>query len=140
MGALSASQAAKAKAKENQRNADISAAQTQFSPWTGVQPQGFSYQDPNAAGGMLGGAASGALSGLMHKQANAGPPAPAAAGGGGAMAPGQSPYSSFGSAGEASGAAALGPQQGPGMSPWSGMEKKKNPFLYGNGGGGFSTT
>lgn len=64
---------AKAQKKANERNAKISAAQMEFSPWTGMSPQGFQSQAVDVAGSALGGAAKGALSGMIHNQANAKP-------------------------------------------------------------------
>lgn len=125
-GVVSGSLSAKAKAKENERNAKMAAAQTEFSPWTGAGPGQFSYQDPNAAGQMLGGGANGLAAGMMHNQANTKNPAPTEQPA--AQAPTQdmqSPYSSYGSVAEAQGA-----------SPWMGVQKKK-PTYYGGGDSGF---
>lgn len=135
MGVVNAQMAAKAKAKENQKNAEISAAETQYSPWTGIQPTKFQYQDPNATGNSIAQGAQGALSGAMFNSANKAPPAQTP---GAAQAAPTSPYSSMGSAEEANNAAVFGQQPGApqvgGQNPWMGM-KSKNPFLYGDRGG-----
>lgn len=62
----------KAAAKNNQRQADIAAAQTAYSPWTGIKPQGVNTTPTDEMGGALTGAVQGGLAGLMHNQANAG--------------------------------------------------------------------
>jgi hypothetical protein len=66
LGALSAANQRKAQQQQNQAQADISAAQTQYSPWTGVKPQAAQMQA--VTGDPLGGAAQGALSGAMFAQ------------------------------------------------------------------------
>jgi len=61
----------KAKAKAQQKQADISAAQTQYSPWTGQQAQEFNPQAIDGTGDALKGVAGGAFSGIMSNNANA---------------------------------------------------------------------
>jgi type II secretory pathway pseudopilin PulG len=63
LGAVQASQQRKAQQQANQQQANISAAQTEFSPWTKIQPQGFNPEAPTASA--LGGAVQGGLGGAM---------------------------------------------------------------------------
>lgn len=67
LGAVQGNQQRQAQAKANQQNADISAAQTQYSPWTNIKPQGV--QMGALGGGALGGAEQGALAGAMYSKA-----------------------------------------------------------------------
>jgi len=70
-GALSAHQANKsrqAQADANNQSAQISAAQQEFSPWTGITPQ--AVQTSPLGTDAIGGAAQGALSGAMFANAN----------------------------------------------------------------------
>lgn len=66
----------RAQVKQNESNANISAAQAQFSPWTGINPQSANQQavtaDPLSAG--FGGAIQGGLAGAMYNQQNKEPP------------------------------------------------------------------
>ena len=74
IGAVSQSSAAasqrKAQEDANKQAALTNAAQTEFSPWTGINPQGYKpvpvTGDPMGAG--LGGAVQGALGGVMFGQ------------------------------------------------------------------------
>jgi len=66
IGALSGAQQRKAQQEQNQAQADIAAAQTQYSPWTNIKPQAAQMQ--TVTGSPLGGAAQGALSGAMFAQ------------------------------------------------------------------------
>lgn len=61
---------ADAKQRQQETQGKIQAAQTQYSPWTNIQPQGMNAQAIDQGGEMLGGAASGGLAGLMMKQKN----------------------------------------------------------------------
>lgn len=63
LGAYNADQQRKAQQKQNQLSADITAAQTQYSPWTKITPQAFQGQAPT--GNAVAGAAEGALGGAM---------------------------------------------------------------------------
>lgn len=67
LGAVQGQQQRQAQAKANQQNADISAAQAQYSPWTNIKPQGV--QIGALGGGALGGAEQGALAGAMYSKA-----------------------------------------------------------------------
>jgi len=83
VGAVTAANSRKAAQEQNQKQAEMAAAQTQYSAWTGAAPGEFTPQA--VPGGALQGAATGALSGMMYKNANAKtpetptPPAEAAA-------------------------------------------------------------
>lgn len=71
VGAINANQQRKAQQKANQANANISAAQTQYSPWTGaaISSPKFEATPDNT----FGAAAQGALGGAMFaKRLNAG--------------------------------------------------------------------
>ena len=77
IGAVTADQQRRQAKKQNQQQASMAAAQTEFSPWTGLGAGSFS---PVSEGqGALAGGAQGALGGWMHKQANAKPEVPAPA-------------------------------------------------------------
>lgn len=67
VGAIMQGQQAKAQRKAQQQQANISAAQTEYSPWTGITPQQFNPQPITASA--LGGAVQGGLSGVMQEQA-----------------------------------------------------------------------
>lgn len=66
LGAAQGAQKRKAEQASNQANAELTAAQTEFSPWTHLQPQSFTSA-PVASSG-FGGAAQGALGGAMFGQ------------------------------------------------------------------------
>lgn len=68
IGALQGAQQRKAQQQANQQSANITAAQTEFSPWTKISPQGF--QATPITGNAFGGALQGGLSGAMFAQAN----------------------------------------------------------------------
>lgn len=53
----------------NERQAKMAAAQAQYSPWTGMKPDTPKMQPVDEVGGALTGAAQGALSGAMMKNA-----------------------------------------------------------------------
>jgi len=55
-----------AQQRQNQKQADISAAQTQYSPWTHLGASTPQMQAPTPSA--LGGAAQGALAGAMYSQ------------------------------------------------------------------------
>lgn len=112
----------KAKAKENQRQADIAAAQTQYSPWTGLAPQAYNPQSIDAGGDAMKAITSGVMSGVMHNKANPSGAEP-------------KKYSSYGSADEANAAAQIGSTGN--TFDWSGLQKKKT--LYPQGGSGFGS-
>ena len=59
---------ADAKQRQQEVQGKIQAAQTQYSPWTNIQPQGMTAQKIDQGGEMLGGAFSGGLAGLMMQQ------------------------------------------------------------------------
>lgn len=96
IGALQGLMGAKAQQKQNQTQADMAAAQTQFSPWTGMGAGKAQINTVSPVGEALKGGIGGGLAGYMHGMANA-PAAPAA----GTGTTGGSPYSSFGSPEEA---------------------------------------
>jgi hypothetical protein len=63
LGAVQANQNRKAQQKANQQQADISAAQTQYSPWTGIKGGTPDIKaTPDNTAGIIG---QGALSGVM---------------------------------------------------------------------------
>ena len=66
IGAVQGDAQRRAQQNANQQAANVSAAQTEFSPWTHITPQGFAPQAPTTSG--FGGAAQGALSGVMFGQ------------------------------------------------------------------------
>ena len=66
IGAVTAAQQRKAQQQANQQSSDVNAAQTQFSPWTGIKPQAFAPQAVTA--NALGGAVQGGLGGAMFAQ------------------------------------------------------------------------
>lgn len=68
LGALTASQNRQAQQRANQQSADLSAAQMQYSPWTGVKPQAAQVTPVTA--NALGGALQGGLAGAMHEASN----------------------------------------------------------------------
>lgn len=98
VGALSGNMQARAQAKANEKANEINAAQTRFSPWTGITPQGFTPQAVNATGQTLSGGVNGGLAGLMMAQANKKPP----------LSPEQAPATQVGA-----------------QSPWMDMSSKK---------------
>jgi len=59
---------AKSQERNNARQADISAAQAQYSPWTHITPSNPNLQATDPAGAALVGGAQGALAGVMTKQ------------------------------------------------------------------------
>jgi hypothetical protein len=79
VGAVQGAQQRKAQQDANQQQANISAAQTEFSPWTKIQPQAANLQPVTSSA--LGGAAQGALAGAMYSKANPSTPAAPASGG-----------------------------------------------------------
>jgi uncharacterized membrane protein len=66
LGAYQAEEQRKAQAAANRTNAEMAAAQTQYSPWTGMAT-GQAEMAP-VKGDALGGAAQGALGGAMFAQ------------------------------------------------------------------------
>lgn len=66
LGAYQAEEQRKAQAAANRANAEMAAAQTQYSPWTGMAT-GQADLKP-VSGDALGGAAQGALGGAMFAQ------------------------------------------------------------------------
>lgn len=66
LGAVQAEQQRKAQARAQEQNAQMAAAQTKYSPWTGMGPGQVQAQAPN--GGALQGAMAGGLSGAMFGQ------------------------------------------------------------------------
>lgn len=70
LGALNAANQRKAQQRQNQQSADVSAAQTQFSPWTHIQPQGFQPQaiTANPMSGAVQGGLGGAMFGMQLKK------------------------------------------------------------------------
>lgn len=66
LGAIQGEQQRAAQRRANQQQAAITAAQTEFSPWTKIQPQQFSPKPEGS--GWFGGAAQGALGGAMFSQ------------------------------------------------------------------------
>lgn len=109
LGALQGSMQAKAQQRANKQNADISAAQTQYSPWTGLGASTPEIKAADPTGAALSGGIGGGLSGYMQglsNQAAQTPAMPATPGMPQKMAtPGTSPYSSYGSPEAASQAA-----------------------------------
>lgn len=73
VGAVQGNQQRRAQQQQNQQQTDIAAAQTQYSPWTGIKPQGVQFNP--VTGSALGGAAQGALAGAMYSSANPQKPA-----------------------------------------------------------------
>lgn len=73
LGAINASQQRKAQQQSNEANANMSAAQMQYSPWTGVKPgtPQMSAVDANPLGGAIQGGLGGAMfaSALKKNQA-----------------------------------------------------------------------
>lgn len=67
--------ASKAQKDANKKSADLSAAQQEFSPWSGIKPQEAQITPVNEAGSALKGGLEGGLAGYMQKQANMTPPA-----------------------------------------------------------------
>lgn len=110
VGAIMQGQQAKAQAKAQEKQAAISAAQTEFSPWTGITPQQFNPQPITASA--LGGAVQGGLSGVMQEQAMA-----KGAAQDDLMKAQTNYYNSQGQAGQMN-------------SPWFNMQQQK-PSLYG---------
>lgn len=68
VGAAQGAAQRQAQQKVNQAQADISAAETRYSPWTGIKPQGVQLQAPTTSG--FQGAVQGGLSGLMYNAKN----------------------------------------------------------------------
>jgi hypothetical protein len=68
VGALQGAANRKAQQNANEQQANISAAQMEYSPWTKMAPQSFTPQAVKESG--FGGAAQGALGGAMFSQAN----------------------------------------------------------------------
>lgn len=75
VGAVNAGAQRKAQQKANEQNANIAAAQQEFSPWTGMKPaspvMGSNY-GPGALGGAVQGGLGGAMFGQQLKSAAAG--------------------------------------------------------------------
>lgn len=65
IGAIQGAQQAKAQRKANQQNADMAAAQTEFSPWTGAKP-GQAEMGAITTSALEGGV-QGAMTGAMNK-------------------------------------------------------------------------
>lgn len=65
VGLISGKMSADAKQRQQQTQGEIQAAQTRYSPWTNIQPQGMQAQNIDQGGSMLGGAVNGGLAGLM---------------------------------------------------------------------------
>jgi hypothetical protein len=63
MGAIQGEQQRKAQQQANRQQAEVAAAQTEYSPWTGIKPQGVNFSPVTSSA--MGGAAQGALSGAM---------------------------------------------------------------------------
>jgi|GEM_PF-4609364 len=63
LGAVSGAEQAKAQKKAQERQANLSAAQTQYSPWTGITPQQFT---PGPVSSPLAGAFSGGVQGGLQ--------------------------------------------------------------------------
>lgn len=68
VGALTADQQRKAQEKHNQQAADVSAAQMQYSPWTGVKPSAPNLSPVTSSA--LQGGLQGGLSGAIYKSQN----------------------------------------------------------------------
>lgn len=67
LGAINASQQRKAQQQANETNANMSAAQMQYSPWTGVKPS--TPQMGAVTDNVMGGALQGGLGGAMFGSA-----------------------------------------------------------------------
>jgi hypothetical protein len=63
VGAVTAAQQRKAQQQANQKNAEMAAAQMEYSPWTGIKPQSAEQQAVTAS--PMAGAIQGGLSGAM---------------------------------------------------------------------------
>lgn len=72
LGAVQGAQQRKAQQRANQQSADISAAQEEFSPWTGQKPQ--EAKIGAVTGSPLQGAVQGALTGAMFGKQFSGAP------------------------------------------------------------------
>jgi len=70
LGVLQANQQRKAAQKQNEQQANMSAAQMEYSPWTGVTPSTPQMTAVPGGGAEVMGAAQGALSGYMMNKAN----------------------------------------------------------------------
>ena len=68
VGLLSGYSQQKAQQKANRMNALMNAAQTEFSPWTGIQPQGMQFGATDPMGGALAKGIEGGLAGYMQGQ------------------------------------------------------------------------
>lgn len=66
LGMAQGAQQANTQKKQNKLNADISAAQTQYSPWTGITPSNPDIKAVDATGSALAGGIGGAFSGYMQ--------------------------------------------------------------------------
>lgn len=66
VSAVAADQKRQAQERANVQQSKISAAQTEYSPWTGITPQ--AYQPQAVDSSALGGAIQGGLSGAMFSQ------------------------------------------------------------------------
>lgn len=122
LGALQGSIQANAQKNAQKRQADLAAAQTQYSPWTGISPQQFQPQAVDATGSMLTGALGGGLAGYMagrNKSQAPETPAPAEA-----PQTSQSPWGNMGGQQYAQMLNAQGNQFEQEMM-------KKNPTIYG---------
>lgn len=69
LGAYSADKQRQQQANTNKQSAAITAAQTEFSPWTHLTPQA-AHMGSNFGPGAAGGAAQGALGGAMFAKSN----------------------------------------------------------------------
>lgn len=67
VGGIMAGQQARAQKKAQQQQANVTAAQTEYSPWTGITPQQFNPTPITTSA--MSGAVQGGLSGLMQEQA-----------------------------------------------------------------------
>jgi len=69
IGAAQGMMQARAQKKANEQQAMINAAQTEYSPWTGITPGQTQVQPANAIGSALSGGIAGGLAGYMQSQA-----------------------------------------------------------------------
>lgn len=70
LGAVQGDQQRRAQENANKQNANISAAQTEYSPWTHLGASTPQIQAPGKGASALAGLAQGALSGAMYSSAN----------------------------------------------------------------------
>lgn len=71
VGAVSSMQQAKAKKKAQEEQNQVAAAQTMYSPWTGVSGQADTSPQQSQFGSALSGGLQGYMTGSMMKNANA---------------------------------------------------------------------